>query len=113
VAKGSDQIWRAGADILVGSALQVLYFSTLKNSDFELQIPRTWSRLFVTGRSNQSKRENKTSRKEHAKKFADKRESKKLAPKASTASKKQSGELDDEQLERIAGGVSYIYHGET
>jgi hypothetical protein len=51
------------------------------------------------------------SRKELSKKSADKHESKKLAPKASTASKKHSGELDDEQLERISAGVSYSYHG--
>ncbi len=52
------------------------------------------------------------SRKEPSKKAAAKHETKKLASKTSGLSKKHSGELDDEQLDRIAGGaMSYSYHG--
>jgi hypothetical protein len=53
------------------------------------------------------------SRIEKSKKAAQKSETKKLAPKPS-ASKKHSGELNDEQLDRIAGGaMSYSYHNQV
>jgi len=52
------------------------------------------------------------SRREPSKKSAAKHETEKLASKTSTSSKKHSGELNDEQLDRIAGGsMSYAYHG--
>jgi len=53
------------------------------------------------------------SRVEKSKKADQKHETKKFAAKPS-ASKKATGELNDEQLERIAGGVmSYSYHNQT
>jgi hypothetical protein len=54
------------------------------------------------------------SRIEKSKHADQKHEAKKLATKASTASKKNIGELNDEQLERVAGGVmSYSYHNQV
>jgi len=51
------------------------------------------------------------SRKDQSSKSTKKFESKKLVTKNSGSSRKSSDELNDEQLERIAGGVSYAYHG--
>jgi hypothetical protein len=44
-------------------------------------------------------------RKENSKKSAEKTEKKKLVSKTSGSSKKHSGELNDEQLDHVAGGT--------
>jgi hypothetical protein len=54
------------------------------------------------------------SRAEKSKKADQKHETKKFAAKPSASSKKATGELNDEQLERIAGGaMSYSYHNQV
>jgi hypothetical protein len=48
-------------------------------------------------------------RKEHSKKAAEATEKKKLVSKTSGSSKKHSGELKDEELDRVAGGTQYFH----
>jgi len=52
------------------------------------------------------------SRKDQSKKSTEKPESKKLAPKTPATSKRNSGELNDEQLDRLSGGAM-SYHNEV
>ncbi len=54
------------------------------------------------------------SRNEKSKQATQMPDAKKLAPKKSVSSAKSSGELNDEQLERISGGaMAYSYHTES